>query len=101
MTLSKDRIPYAAGVLARAFHNDSIIKWIIPNESDRSKKLPILFQSSLKYGYRYGMNYTNSTDVEAVSIWFGPHNTTISLYGILYAGIIQTISAIGVTSAKK
>jgi hypothetical protein len=70
--MSKFEIPYrlteeqakAAGeTLARAFHDYSLQIYSFPDEDERSKKLPIIFEFLVRYGIMYGEVYGSSPNL--------------------------------------
>jgi hypothetical protein len=54
------QIAAAAHVLARAFYNDPLMVYVMPNEEKRKRLLPVLFRIVVQYCHRYGVIYTTS-----------------------------------------
>src|SRR4051794_15928810 len=50
----------AVEVLALAFQNDPISRYVLPDETHRSRVLRWMFQSHLRYGQRYGVIATTA-----------------------------------------
>src|SRR5260370_36016941 len=48
----------AAEVLARAFHNDPLMQYLMPVEARRTRWLPSLFSIVVRYCLAYGEVYT-------------------------------------------
>jgi ribosomal protein S18 acetylase RimI-like enzyme len=59
-----------AGVLARAFHDDPVFSWILPDPDRRAAQLPKLF-AILYDEDAAGMRLT-TPDVQATTLWRGP-----------------------------
>ena len=73
--MSRFDIPYritesqakAAGeTLARAFHDYPTMIYYFPDEDERRKKLPIIYEFFVRYGIMYGEVYGSSTNLEAM-----------------------------------
>ncbi|MBP2324348.1 ribosomal protein S18 acetylase RimI-like enzyme [Kibdelosporangium banguiense] len=50
-----------AGMLAEAFHNDALTRWITPDENRRRNQLPDFFRVFLEISLRYDAVYTNAS----------------------------------------
>lgn len=59
----------AAIVISRAFHNDPLYAYIIPDESERKKYFPYIFKAYIWYCLHYGEVYATSAEIEGVSLW--------------------------------
>jgi GNAT superfamily N-acetyltransferase len=59
----------AANVISRAFHDDPLYAYIIPDESDRKKYFPYIFKAFIWYCLHYGEVYATSNEIEGVSLW--------------------------------
>ena len=67
--LQKARIEPAAETLGRAFQNDPLFLYFIPDASERSKKASYIFQLLLHGAVANGEVYANSPDMEGVAVW--------------------------------
>ncbi len=65
-----------AQTLVRAFDTDPLMKYVVPSDSERAKRLEGFFYSATLYGYKRGTIYiaTGEKDerVVATAIWLGP-----------------------------
>jgi ribosomal protein S18 acetylase RimI-like enzyme len=77
----------AAEVLALAFQNDPIARYVMPDETHRCRVLRWMFQRHLRYGQRYGVISTTTT-VDGVAIWLPPGQTTQTLGRLLRTGAL-------------
>jgi hypothetical protein len=67
-----DTRPLAAA-LGRAFEDDPVMKFVIPNDARRVRRLPLLFQVELKYLHLpLGEVYTTA-DICAGAVWAPPN----------------------------
>lgn len=87
LRLSQDYdINQAVEVLARAFKNDSLYKYLIPEEEKRHKILPYFFKFRIRYGMLYGETYATSPRMEGLAIWIPYKNINISSWRVLKCG---------------
>jgi ribosomal protein S18 acetylase RimI-like enzyme len=64
----------AAQVLGRAFHNDPMSKYLVPDDAKRARLLPIFFSIQVRYCLRYGEVYT-MPGLDGVACWLSPGAT--------------------------
>jgi ribosomal protein S18 acetylase RimI-like enzyme len=74
----------AAEVLARAFHDDPVVRFIFPNEKGRTPWLKMMFGVQVRLGHRYGRVYTTE-DFAGVAVWLAPENVGLSPWQYLRA----------------
>ena len=84
--LRSDQLPSAAGVLGRAFFNDPLMIFYLPDPSRREKIIPSLMLASLRYCHFYGEVYTTA-DFEGVACWLPPGQTEMNTFGLIRAGL--------------
>ena len=79
--LAAQHINQTAEVLARAFQNDPMLKYLVPDDIRRARLLPSFFGLVVRYCLRYGEVYTTA-NLEGVACWLPPGNTEpIWLFG--------------------
>jgi ribosomal protein S18 acetylase RimI-like enzyme len=71
ITLKVSQIDAACHLLGRAFQDDPLMVYMIPNASKRRHLLPALFGVVTRYCLRYGMIYT-TPDLDAVACCLPP-----------------------------
>lgn len=71
MPLERSRLDEAAGVLARAFHDDPAWCWILPEERRRAALLPWLLRTAIGASLAGGSVET-TPDVAGVALWIPP-----------------------------
>lgn len=59
----------AAEVISRAFHDDPLYSYIIPDESERKRFLPYLFKAYIWYCLQFGEVYATSPNLEGILLW--------------------------------
>jgi ribosomal protein S18 acetylase RimI-like enzyme len=80
----------AAALLARAFQEDPMTRFILPDPDARAGLLPWFLGATVDYGLRYGEVYTTPGVVEGVAIWLPPGKTHLTLGRMLRAGMLAT-----------
>ena len=76
-----------AGVLERAFFDDPLFAYVMPNPSRRSRQLAWWMSCAVRYGLAHGWVYATSPPVGGTAIWLGPETPTASLVGLARAGL--------------
>ncbi|MGE0214627.1 GNAT family N-acetyltransferase [Mycolicibacterium sp.] len=64
-----------AGVLARAFFDDPVMKWMVPDDARRAKALPRMFATMIRHHFLANGAVTiarSSTEVGAAALWDPP-----------------------------
>ena len=75
-----------AAVLARAFQDDPLMRYAIPDGDERRRLLPWLIGLNVRYGCRYGAVYV-TPGYEGAAVWLPPGQTTMTLRRMLRAGM--------------
>lgn len=83
--LPPEKTSEAAAVLARAFHDDPIWTWALPQEEERRRVLPWWMEVSTRYCHLFGEVY-GSGDIAGVADWLTPGNTDFPPERLLAAG---------------
>jgi ribosomal protein S18 acetylase RimI-like enzyme len=68
----------AAEVLARAFLNDPMSRYLVPDEAKRARLLPIFFSIQVRYCLRYGEVY-GTRGLDGAACWLSPGATSPTL----------------------
>jgi GNAT superfamily N-acetyltransferase len=76
----------AAGVLARAFYNDPLIQYYLPDPARRQHVLPYIMRVSLRYCLFYGQVDT-TPGLEGMACWLPPGQTGMAILGLLRASL--------------
>ena len=84
--LSASQVKPASEVLARAFHNEPLTSHYFPDESERRRWLPPLYQFMLRYGVLFGETCVTSSNLEGVALWLPPQESSMTFRKILKAG---------------
>lgn len=75
-----------AALFARAFQDDPLMRYAIPDARQRRRLLPSLMSLNVRYGCRYGEVYT-TLELTGAAIWLAPEQATYTLWRMLRAGM--------------
>ena len=92
--LSAEQGAEASRVLARAFHEDPAMKFILPDDNIRARRLPWLLSTAVRYGLLYGRIYTTAK-LEGVAIWFDPRYAKVTLWRMARTGMLVAPAKLG------
>ncbi|MFW9989451.1 MAG: GNAT family N-acetyltransferase [Candidatus Odinarchaeota archaeon] len=67
--LTEDQVKKASEVLSRAFYDNPWSKYIIPEDSERRKKLKYVYEYLIRYDVLYGEVYSPSSDLKGIAGW--------------------------------
>lgn len=70
--LEDSQIDQAGSILARAFHNDPLMTYTIPDPAERDRLLPQLYTRMLRFGVLSGEVLTTAGAIEAAAVWLPP-----------------------------
>jgi hypothetical protein len=101
LRLSKKHIKPASYVLSRAFQNDPLLRWQIPDDNKRFSKINYFWELSLRIGLKYGEVYGTSEDLEGIAIWRPPKYVNISYWKYIKNGVIKFPLKFGIKSTKR
>ena len=81
----------ASQVLTRAFLDDPMVMYVVPDEERRKRHLPWFFRLAAKYGQRFGRGetYTTPNKVDAAAIWLPPGETIASPMKMIQLGMLR------------
>ncbi|MBN1328515.1 MAG: GNAT family N-acetyltransferase [Candidatus Heimdallarchaeota archaeon] len=88
-------IKKAANVLARAFDDDKMLKFVIPDDETRKKAIVSYFTSRIKIGMLYGKVYATSPALEGLAIWFFSDDYKITTWRIIRTGGLKVVRITG------
>ena len=92
--LTDSQIPAAAATLARAFHDDPLMIYAIPDPSERTRLLPDVYARMIRFGVLTGEVYVTAGAVEGVALWLPP-NAKWTRENIEASGMHETPAVIG------
>jgi GNAT superfamily N-acetyltransferase len=92
--LAESQIPAAAAILARAFHDDPLMIYTIPEPAERARLLPEVYARIIRFGWLAGEVHTTAGAVEGAAIWMPP-NAKWTRENLEASGMYELASLIG------
>ena len=92
--LAESQIPAAAATLARAFHDDPLMIYTIPEPAERARLLPEVYARIIRFGLLAGEVHTTAGAVEGAAIWMPP-NAKWTRENLEASGMYELASLIG------
>jgi hypothetical protein len=86
--LAESQFDEVSNVLARAFFDDPLTMYIMPDAEKRKNTLPWFFKKAAQISHRYGEPFTTSGKVEAGALWLPPGKTILSLPMMIRVGML-------------
>jgi ribosomal protein S18 acetylase RimI-like enzyme len=96
--MARAQINDSAAVLARAFFDDPLTRWVTPDDAKRAKDLPWFFRKAAVLGDRWVEVYTTGATVEGNAIWLKPGETKVSLRKMARTGMLMAPIALGLSA---
>jgi hypothetical protein len=78
MCLTSSQVKEASALLCRAFYQDPLVQYMLPDEGRRARVLPSFYRIVLRYGA-----VSITAEVEGVACWLKPGKTTVSTWRLL------------------
>ncbi len=76
----------ASQVLSRAFFNDPMMLYYLPDPGVRLRVLPVFMRFMTRYCLAHGEVWT-TPGLDGLACWLGPGQTGLSAWGLVWAGI--------------
>ncbi|HEY6417513.1 MAG TPA: GNAT family N-acetyltransferase [Candidatus Binataceae bacterium] len=92
--LDDARIGAAGAVLARAFHDDPLMTYAIPDAAERARLLPEVYARMIRFGHLAGEVHATAEALEGVAVWLPP-NAKWTRENIEASGMHQIAAIIG------
>lgn len=99
--MSSNQISESGQVLSRAFWDDPMTMYLMPDEKRRAKGLPWFMTLAARYGHKFGEVHTTAGTVEGDAIWLPPGETTIPTMRMVTNGILSAPFAMGLGATKR
>src|SRR5690349_13317827 len=88
ISLEKAHAGQAMAALGRAFVDDPLIKYVLPDDGKRQRATPELYGGIIRYALLYGKAYT-TTSVSGAACWLPPEKSSPTLLRMLKAGMLK------------
>jgi ribosomal protein S18 acetylase RimI-like enzyme len=90
----------ASEVMGKAFHNDPLWKYLIPDEAKRARAVSLSMNILVRYSLLYGKIYTTPT-LDGVACWLPPSETNPSFSRLVRIGIRSAPFQLGWTGFRR
>src|SRR5688572_90655 len=99
--LQRRDLPRAAAALARAFHDDPLQTYVLPDPVVRAERSPGHFAPMLEYGLRFGTVLTTAGEPTAAAVCLPPGETAVSDERGVEAGLDRLPDVLGADAAER
>ena len=99
--LREAELPLAAAALSRAFHDDPLQIYTLPDPGDRAALSPALFAAALRCGLLFGEVLTTAGVPLGAAVWLGPDGWDITPEKATAAGFDRLGGEIGEAAAER
>lgn len=101
LRLQQPQLAESAEVLARAFFDDPMTMYMLPDESQRRAILPSFMQAGATICMQHGEVYTTPGDVLGGACWLPPGETEVTEDRLAEAGAMEVLGAMGDEAAGR
>ncbi len=99
--LREEDVDAAAAALARAFQDDPLQRYVLPDPAERVALSPGHFAPILRYGLRFGEVWTTEGAPLGAAVWLPPGEWEVTPERAAVAGLDQLPQAIGEAAAQR
>lgn len=99
--LSAAQLHEAGAVLARAFFDDPLTVWVLPDDTSRARRLPWFFRTAARYSHLYGETFTTSDKVEGAALWLTPGDTIVTPLRMIRLGMLLLPLKFGLSATRR
>lgn len=99
--LSGDEAGQAARALSRAFQEDPVNAYVLPNPEERAERFPAVYEAFLHYALLVGEVWTTGSEVRGASAWIPPTHREMRLDLMVGVGLHRLPAMIGEESASR
>jgi len=100
MRLGVKDVEHASVTLARAFQEDPLMAFLIPDALKRARTLPWFLSTTVRYCLAYGEVHATPV-LDAVACWLTPENTSVSPVRVFRTGGATTPLKLGMAGFRR
>jgi ribosomal protein S18 acetylase RimI-like enzyme len=93
--LTKAQIKPTTEMLARAFQNDPMFTYWIPNATERKNKSHFVLEAIVRFGVLYGEVYATSHNLEGVVSWVPSERADFTTWKMIRCGYLSVLLRLG------
>ena len=99
--LERKDLSRAATALGRAFHDDPLQSYVLPDPAVRAERSPAHFAPILEYGLRFGTVLTTAGEPRGAAVWLPPGETAVTDQRAAEAGLDTLPDVLGAAEADR
>lgn len=99
--LEASQLDEAAHVLTRAFFEDPLQRYAMPDDGERARRSLLHFRPVLRYGLLFGEVYTTASAVRGAAVWLPPGGWRMTADRIARSGLDRLPEAIGLDTIER
>jgi GNAT superfamily N-acetyltransferase len=85
--LASEQVEEAGEMLGRAFFDNPMSVYLLPDEAERIRPLTWMFDRTTRYGHLFGEVHTTTDTVDGAAIWLPPDSPPIGGERVIRAGM--------------
>ncbi len=93
--LAARQVKEAGDMLGRAFYDNPMSVYLLPDAAKRMRPLSWMFGTSTRYGHLYGEVYTTADVVEGAAVWLSPASPPMNRETVIRAGMASMPQKLG------
>lgn len=97
VAMTRAQVESSGLVLSRAFYDDPMMIWILPDDAKRPRGLDWFMTRAALYGHKFGDVYTTAGKVDGNAIWLPPGDTDVPVMRLLRAGMLAAPLRLGMS----
>jgi len=98
--MTRTDIRATAALMARAFGDDPMLTWVVPDSAARPRALLAFFAAHIRYAARYG-RLDLAPEGAGAAIWLGPDDTRMTLLRMMRAGHLLLPARMGMAAWRQ
>ena len=99
--LQRAQLKETSEALSRAFHDDPLQQYVLPDNQDRRRLSPLHFQPILEYGLQFGEVLVTDDSVKGAAVWLPPGSTEVTEDRAASTGLDRVAETIGEAAAAR
>lgn len=99
--LERKDLSRAASALGRAFYDDPLQSYVLPDPALRVERSPAHFAPILEYGLRFGTVLTTAGEPKGAAVWLPPGETAVTDERAIEAGLDKLPDVLGAAGADR
>src|SRR5438093_3124542 len=101
VALREGDLPAAAAALSRAFQDDPLQTYVLPDPVERAAQSPGLFAPLIRYGLNFGEVLTTAGSPAGAAVWLGPEAWEVTPERATAAGLDKLPAVLGAAAPER